>query len=156
MRKETNWPALAGVALVLVLVLVGGGACKKKTEAPAPSPAPAPPPVAVPVQVTAVELGREVGADKRVTVPTDQFNAGDTIYAVVLTSGTAASASLTARFTYQDGQVVAETPQTVALSGAAATEFHISKPDGWPAGDYRVVILLDGQEVASKSFAVVG
>ncbi len=154
MRKQTNWPALAGVALILVLA--GGGGCKKKTEAPAPLPAPAPPPVAVPVQVTALELGTAVGADKRVTAPTERFSPGDTIYAVVLTSGSAASANLTARFTYQDGQVVAETPQTIAPSGADATEFHVSKPDGWPAGAYRVVILLDGQEVTSRSFTVVG
>jgi hypothetical protein len=34
------------------------------------------------------------------------------------------------------------------------TEFHISKPDGWPAGKYSVVISIDGKPAGSQDFEV--
>jgi hypothetical protein len=132
----------------LLAVLAAAGVACKKEPAPAPAPAPAR------VEVTGVELGSAIGPDKRVTVPTESFAPTDTIHAVVLTSGSAASATLTARFTYEDGQLVGESSQTIAPVGTAATEFHISKPDGWPVGDYQVEIWLDGAPVATKVFSV--
>jgi uncharacterized protein YfaS (alpha-2-macroglobulin family) len=95
-----------------------------------------------------------VGADRRVSAPTNAFRPTDTIYASVVTTGSAPSATLTARFTYQDGQLVNESSQTIAPTGSDATEFHISKPDGWPAGQYRVEVLLDGRSVSTKDFQV--
>ncbi len=151
-------PAPRAVAVVLCLCLAAfGAACSKKpAEAPAPAPPPpAPAPAPAPaVQVTDVQLGTAVGSDRRVTTATAVFRPTDTIYASVLTSGSAASATLTARFTYQDGQLVNESSQTIAPTGSDATEFHISKPDGWPAGQYKVEILLDGLSVSTKAFQV--
>lgn len=108
------------------------------------------------VRVTEVDLGRSVGADKRINdnASTDDFARNDTIYASVATDGTANGASLTARWTFEDGQVVDESSQTVASTGPAVTEFHISKPDGWPVGKYKVEIKLNGQTVESKDFEV--
>jgi hypothetical protein len=108
------------------------------------------------VRVTEVDLGRSIGADKRINdnAATDDFGRNDTIFASVATDGNASGASLTARWTYQDGQVVDESSQTVAGSGPAVTEFHISKPDGWPVGKYKVEIRLNGQTVESKDFEV--
>jgi hypothetical protein len=34
------------------------------------------------------------------------------------------------------------------------TEFHISKPDGLPAGKYKVEVLLNGNAAGSKDFTV--
>ena len=65
-------------------------------------------------------------------------------------------ATLTARWTYGDGQVVDETSQTISPTGPAMTEFHVSKASGWPAGDYKVSIMLDGRELESKDFKVGG
>ena len=106
------------------------------------------------LRVADVELGRGLGADKRVTNATDQFRPNDTIYASVATEGSAASATLTARWTYEDGQVVDSTSQTISPSGSATTEFHISKPSGWPKGRYTLQVLLDGREGATKDFRV--
>ena len=102
----------------------------------------------------AVTLGREVGADKRVTTAVDTFAPTDTIYASVDTQGAALAATLVARWTYQDGQVVHEETQSIAPAGPASTEVHISKPDGWPKGTYKVEILLDGTSASSASFRV--
>jgi len=155
---------------LLALGLAGAltlAACNKSPEnAPAPAttppPAPAattPPPPATPpaqqgVSVTSVDLGTAVGADQKVTTPTTSFSPKDTIYAAVSTTGSASNATLGAKWTYQDGQTVNDSSQTIAPTGPAVTTFHISKPDGWPAGNYKVEITLDGNAVSSKDFSV--
>jgi hypothetical protein len=108
------------------------------------------------VRVTDVELGRAIGPDNRVTddAETDDFRPSDTVYASVATEGTATGSSLTARWTYQDGQVVDETTQTISPTGPTVTEFHISMPGGLPAGNYQVEILLNGRSVERKDFEV--
>ena len=157
--------AVAAVAAPLAL-----GACKRSdttTTAPVP-PAPAPsakvegppptaPPAAAPFRVTSVEVGNAIGPDKRVTTPTATLAAEDTIYASVASDGTAESVTLVARWTYQDGDtvvVVDEIEQVIAPTGPAASEFHVQKPDGWPAGVYQVEILADGRSVGTKQFEV--
>lgn len=124
------------------------------TPPPAPAPAPTPPPAAQGVSVTSVDLGTAVGADQKVTSPTTSFSPKDTIYAAVSTTGAASNATLGAKWTYQDGQTVNDSSQTIAPTGPAVTTFHISKPDGWPAGNYKVEISLDGNAVSSKDFSV--
>jgi hypothetical protein len=128
------------------------------TTPPAPKTVSAPPPTTTPAQqgvsVTSVDLGTAVGADQKVTSPTTTFSPKDTIYAAVSTTGAAANATLGAKWTYQDGQTVNDSSQTIAPTGPAVTTFHISKPDGWPAGNYKVEISLDGNAVSSKDFSV--
>jgi hypothetical protein len=108
------------------------------------------------VRVTEVTLGRAVGADKAVTDRTDSFKPNDTIYASVATEGSAPSATVRARWTFEDGQVVDESTRTIAPNSRERTEFHISKPSGWPAGKYKVEVFLDNQSVETKSFDVKG
>lgn len=161
---------------LLALALAGAltiAACNKSPEnAPAPAttapPATPPPPTAATtaaptttspsaqqgVSVTSVDLGTAVGADQKVTSPTTTFSPKDTIYAAVSTTGSASNATLGAKWTYQDGQTVNDSSQTIAPTGPAVTTFHISKPDGWPAGNYKVEITLDGNAVSSKDFSV--
>jgi hypothetical protein len=107
-------------------------------------------------QVSSVQLGRSMGADKRVTDPTEEFRPNETIYATVITQGGAPNTELTARWTYQDGQVVEESKQTItpAQGTEAASEFHVSKPDGWPAGKYKLEVLVNGTPAATKEFEV--
>jgi hypothetical protein len=111
-----------------------------------------------PVRVADVTLGKGIGTDKRVTNETDTFGTRDTIYASVHTTGGGGSGAgqqqLTARWTFQDGQVVDERTETISPSGDAYTEFRVSKPSGWPAGKYTLRILLNGSEVQTKDFTV--
>ena len=69
----------------------------------------------------------------------------------VMRSATA-SGTLAARWTFEDGQVVDEESRSV--SGVQVSEFHLSHPDGWPAGHYEVIISLDGEEVERSGFDV--
>jgi hypothetical protein len=143
-----------GWAAALCVAVVGIPACKKK-EAPAPpaeaaAPAPAPPAFAV----LGIDVGKGIGADKKVTAPATTFGRRDTIYASVATEGAAPSKTISAKWTYQDGQVVKEQAETIAPTGPAATEFHISKPKPWPVGKYKVEIVVDGAPAGSKDFEV--
>lgn len=141
---------------LLTALLVSGLFALPACDGSADEPAAGEPAVAdePEVEVTSVTLGRAVGPDMRITDETTTFQPRDTIYASVATEGVAPSATLVARWTYEDGQVVDETSRSIAPNGPEVTEFHVSKPDGWPAGGYEVVILLDGAEVGRESFSV--
>jgi hypothetical protein len=142
----------SSLALALALALAGG--CKKEAPPPAAPPPGAPPSAQAPVQVTELEVGNALGPDKRVQTPKTTFSPREVIMASVVTQGSAPSIELTARWTYQDGQLVNETKRSVVPSGTVATEFSIQKPDGWPVGAYKVEISLDGHPVQSKAFRV--
>ena len=167
-------PRALAVAVIAALALV---ACKKHDETPAstdttpaatapaaPAPAttpPAPMPTA-PAPATAVsdlQLGNAVGADNRVGTPATSFGTKDTLYASVTTAPNT-TGKLGAHWTYlgADGSAapVDVDTQSKDVSGAAATthEFHVSKPDGWPAGRYHVDITLDGNVVQSRDFDI--
>ena len=159
-RTRLLYPLSAALAAALVL-----SACKKPEPAPAPAPpatAPEPTPITAPAaataSVTAVDLGNSVGADNRVAAPATTFAPRDTIYAAVTTRTSDAAATvpgkLGAKWTYQDGQTVHEDSRDLNLAGDGVTAFQISKPDGFPAGRYKVEISLDGSVVQSKEFEV--
>ena len=147
------------IPAMLAALILALNACGKKDESiPAPTSAPAPvsPPATAGVTVLAIALGNAIGADKKVTQTADSFGRKDTIYASVDTTGTG-TATLKAKWTYRkNGQeaVVKEDTQTIAPAGPARSEFHISKPDGWPAGDYRVEIFVADKSAGSNSFTV--
>jgi hypothetical protein len=138
--------------VVFAFLLLACG--RSETDAPPPVSAPAPSAAPAAARVSAIELGRAIGADKRVTASAASFAPGDTIYASVSTEGTAPALTLTARWTYEDGQLVNETSETIAPNGPATTEFHIAKPDGFPAGRYRVEIRADGTPAGAQEFVV--
>jgi uncharacterized protein YfaS (alpha-2-macroglobulin family) len=106
--------------------------------------------------VTDVTLGRSVDGDKAITDRTDTFRPNDTIYASVATDGSATSATLRARWVFEDGQVVDDSTRTIAPNNRERTEFHISKPNGWPAGKYKLEVSLDNRSVETKNFEVRG
>jgi hypothetical protein len=159
--KHTTLNAAIAAVHVAGIALAG---CKKNDTAdttattppaatdttPAPSmteTAPAP----AGVTVTTIDLGNAVGADNRVTTPATSFTGTDTIHASVATDG--AGGDLTARWTFQDGQVVDTQDKTIP-AGAQVTDFSITKPDGWPAGHYRLEVLNGGMVVQTREFDI--
>jgi hypothetical protein len=149
------WALLVAAALGSALAMSG---CKK-AEAPAPVPTAAPvaemPTIPAPaVTIVDVQLGSSLGVDKKVVAATDTFKPKDTIFAVVSTDGAAPSAVIAVKWTYQDGQTVKEDSRTIAPTGPATTEFSIQKPSGWPKGNYKVDVTVDGKPGPSKSFKV--
>ncbi len=152
------------VALIAALALAG---CNKKEEAaPIPPPvvqAPASIPASTPaptgtVSIVSVDIGNGVAANAKLAVPAGAFDRKDTIHAVVSTATSDPAAKvpgkLGVKWTYQDGQVVNEETRNIDFTGSGTTDFQISKPDGWPAGKYKVEVSLDGNVVQSKDFEV--
>lgn len=136
-------------AILFVLTLASGFSCKKSEPPPlpppaapaAPTPPPAPPP---PVAIGTITLGKAIGADKKVSAPVETFGAKDTIYASVETSGTG-HAKLRALWSFVKGVKTAKVDESTLefdSTAPATNEFHISKPSGWPKGDYKVEIYL--------------
>lgn len=143
---------------ILVATAVTLAACGKKDEAPKPAATPAQAPAAAPagVAVSSISLGKAIGADKKVSAPTEAFGRSDTFYASIDTTG-AGTATLKATWTYHKGDKVApvkEDTQTIAPTGPATSEFHLSKPDGWPLGDYQVEVFLGDKSVGIRKFSV--
>ena len=129
----------------------------------APAPAPTPPPAAAPAPATAgatfvsVDLGNGVNASGNALsgAPSTTFAPKDTIYALVKTSsGSANPSTISAKWTFGGATLINENSRQVAAAGDSVTEFHIAKPDGWPAGKYSVAISVDGKQVGSKDFEV--
>jgi hypothetical protein len=158
-------PTALAAAMLGTLVLAG---CKKDepappppaatpapTTAPTPQPAPAPAPM---VTVTSVDLGNAIDGNNRVTTPMTTFATTDTIHASVATASSDPSmpqaGQLTARWTYEGGQLVDETTRDYNFTGTGTTAFQISKPDGWPTGNYRVEILYNGDVVQTRDFEI--
>ena len=106
------------------------------------------------VRVDEIRIGNSIGADNRVANESDTFRPNETIYASIRTAGTAPSATLAARWTFEDGQVVSEDTRTIAPTGTSTTEFHIANPSGWPKGNYTLTVTVDGQSAGTKQFRV--
>lgn len=153
--KEENMLNKKTLAAVSAMFLVAGVACKKDPPV-ATAPRPAPPSAAA--TVSDVTLGNAIDADKKIVVPIGLFGPQDTIYASVETVG-AGSSKLRALWSFVKGDDTAKVDETTIAVGTAApavNEFHVSKPSGWPAGDYRVEIFLgdSAAPAASRTFRV--
>jgi hypothetical protein len=140
----------ASTAAVAVL-LFAASACKKAPPPAEPAPPPPPPP---PVAVSTLELGKAIGPDNKVTATMDTFGPRDTVYASVATTGVSTGSTLTAKWTFQTGQTVDSTTQSISPTGPATTEFHIMKKTAWPVGKYKVAILLNGGSAMEKDFEI--
>jgi hypothetical protein len=143
---------ITATALVSILAMAG---CKKEEPAAVAPPVAATtaPKAAATVSVTSLDLGTAVGADMKVTTAMTTFGPQDTIIAAASTA-TSVPGKLGVKWTYQDGKVVNDEGKAVNFTGNGATDFRIAKPEGWPAGKYKVEISLDGKVVQSKDFEV--
>ena len=155
MSRMTRWwlPALA-------LLLVAAPGCTKKTETTSTTSTNTTTEPGTTTQggttvsVVAVDLGRNVDAEKKVTEHVDTFKPNDTIYASVLTNGSAPNARIGVKWMYQDGQVVDQSEQVIAPNGSAATEFHIEYSGGFPPGEYDIEVLFNGQPAGMRKVRV--
>jgi len=145
-------------AAIAMSALLATGACSKKdtaadTQTVGGAVADSTAMAAPSITLGDLDLGRHVGADKKITDKTDDFAPKDTIFASIHTTGGRGGA-LTARWTFEDGQTVDERTETITAPNDAYTEFHIAKPAGWPKGKYTLHLIVDGKEAKTKDFTV--
>jgi hypothetical protein len=154
------------LSLVLATALVGSIAlvgCKKKeepvitppaAETPAPAPMePAPAPAATTTTVSSVDLGNAIGADNKIASPISTFATSDKVYASVASDGPNAG-KLSAKWTHIDSNQTVHEESKDIPAGPQVTQFEISKPDGWPAGKYKLEVSLDGAVVQTREYEV--
>jgi len=154
-----NFSRQTGLFIVAAGTLALAGCGKNPAPAPAPKSAPAPAAVAAPavsVSVSSVQLGNALDADGMVSSNGLTFAPNDTIYAVVLTNSAGkANATITAQWTYGDQDtLVNKSDQKIASDGMMTTTFHISKPSGFPAGDYTLRVSVNGKVESTINFDV--
>jgi hypothetical protein len=165
--------ATALLALALLAALAG---CRRE-QAPAPpaaAPAPAPAAVDVPVPAPPIDAVPRVVPDATpvdahvvdVALAADRddarighgrsrpFAPTDAVFLAVRTDGSASGYTLSAKWLAPDGSVLTEYGQAVGNAGSADTVLSLSRPDGWPAGDYRVELAINGQPARTVAFAV--
>jgi hypothetical protein len=105
-----------------------------------------------PLEVSVVQLGRALASDNSISSHTTVFKPDDTIYVSVLTTAMGRG-TLSVRWMF-GSQVIDEPKKDVAYKGAAATEFHLRHPGGFPPGSYSVEAFLDGVSVGRRTFTV--
>lgn len=105
-----------------------------------------------PLRVDTIQVGRSLNSDNSVGIHTTRFGPNDTIY-VSLLSEEPGYGTITVRWIL-NGLVVNESSRDVSYNGPAATEFHLQNSGGFPAGTYRIDILLNGQPLGTRNFRV--
>jgi len=106
----------------------------------------------VPFKIKTLQLGKTLNTDNSVGAITTRFKPDDTIY-VALLSDEPGEGTVTVKWMF-GGQVVSEATRDVSYMRPAATEFHLQNSGGFPTGEYRVDILIDGQPAGSREFRV--
>lgn len=159
-RKEPLMMRKTVLGLFVPLAFALG--CAKQEPPPTPAPAPVTLPAATlpaPLSVGGVTLGKAIGADKTIAQPATSFGPKDTIYASVATAGTG-HAKLRALWSFVKGEKTAKVDETtidIDAAGPATSEFHVSKPSGWPKGDYKIEVFLgDAAAPATTQTFTVG
>lgn len=103
-----------------------------------------------------VDMGRKVGADKKISEDADDdtFARTDTIFASVHTSGFAKEGEIAGRWIFPDSSVVDQQADGVTTEGDGYLAFFLTKPEGLAPGKYRFEVLVNGREVRDKEVTV--
>ncbi|MBN8717716.1 hypothetical protein [Thermomonas sp.] len=152
---------IASRTIVLALGMLLAG-CQRTAPPPAaptaamPARPAATPPVASGARIARLELGDAVDAQGRVVVPQIRFTPHATFHASAeLQLADAAPHTLDAHWFYLDTrQTIFEERKLLTGPGSRLTVFQLSKPDGWPPGQYRLELRLDGQLAQARVFEV--
>ena len=105
-----------------------------------------------PLRATTLQLGRSLNPDNSVGSHTTRFKPDETVFVSIL-SDDPGYGTVTVRWLL-NGQVVSEAKRDVSYTRSAATEFHLQNSGGFPEGNYRVEILINGQPAGSREFRV--
>lgn len=163
---------MSRLVVAALLVALSLTACRKAPDAPVAPAAPeapvapqAPPQAAAAevkpgasLNIAAVDLGTEVGADNRVTTALESFGPRDTIITAITienSSAAPANGSVGVQWFGPDGTVFNDEAQ--ARDFAAGTEtigFRVADPKGFAPGKYKLEVSLNGSVVQVREFSV--
>jgi hypothetical protein len=142
--------------IVLLALAVGIVGCGKK-EQPKPAAEPtiqAPPPAPKPT-VTNVVFARGVDASWNPVNPATEFKPKDRVNVVIKTENIVPGNILAVQWFYLGtNQLVKADSAALKNTGANTSSFFIERAKGFPAGDYRLDVVLNGMVVRSDNFSV--
>jgi hypothetical protein len=105
-----------------------------------------------PLMVQAIQTGKSLNSDNSIAQHAATFRPQDTMHVAVLTTARG-SGTLTVRWIYNT-RVLHEVTREVSYNDAAATAFRFEAADGFPPGEYRIEVLLDGTAAGTRSVRV--
>jgi hypothetical protein len=159
--SATRQAGLSATWVCLAIAAGLAGCSRQPPAAPArpPNPYAMQPQVISPIDVTRVDLGTAVDPDGSIRRPTSSFRPHETIHAAVITERPGHDIKLTARWLFQDGSadgsVVKEDTQSISPIGTMITDFQATDDAGWPTGQYKLEILVNGNRVAVTAYGVI-
>lgn len=105
-----------------------------------------------PLALANIQTGRSLNQDGSIGNISTLFKPNETIYVSVQTTGSAPG-TIAVKWKYQ-GRVIDEPVKQVDPSGPASTAFQLQNSARFPEGDYSVDIVINGQQVGTRSFKV--
>ena len=156
------------LCIASALVFVVAGCSKKEASGEAPKTvataqtsqagAPTAAAASATAMITAVDLGRAVGPDQRISDPDSSFAPTDTVHVVVQTNtsdGTStAPVALAVRFVGPGDKVAHEESRNESFGGPGIADFMLHDSKGLVPGRYRVEVRLNGGEAQNREFDV--
>ena len=107
-----------------------------------------------PLIVNTIQLGRSLNSDDTVGNHATTFKPNETIHLSAINNAPG-SGTISVRWIYA-GQTVSQESKEVRFTRDGATAFRMQTPSaGFPEGDYRVEIEVDGQPIGTRAFRVV-
>ena len=99
-------------------------------------------------------LGNAVDASGKISAPVGTFGTKDTIYATIALTTTVPNVAVNLRWKFQDGQTVADNAKTIAAPSTGTIDDKLTKPSGWPVGNYTLEVVSDGKPLSTTTFQV--
>jgi hypothetical protein len=153
---KTLWRAALlmplSIALVLALLAQGCGGEQggnvQQSEAASQAAAAA-------MKVTAVVLGKGMGADMQVSTPATIFAPADTIHIAISTTGAMMDATLMLMFRrLGDTATLMHENRTISPAGSATSTFRVARPELFVPGKYSLDTFLNGGLADIKEFEI--
>lgn len=105
--------------------------------------------------IDAVRLSAEGDTEENTLgAPTSIFGPRDSVYAEIQSNGTASEYTIYAKWIGADGNVLADYGIRVNEAGPKRTVISLSKPDGWPEGENRIELAINGKVLRTETFTV--
>lgn len=105
--------------------------------------------------IDAVTLSAEGDTEENTLgAPSSTFGPRDSVYAEIRSNGTASEYTIYAKWIGADGNVLADYGIRVNEAGPKRTVISLSKPDGWPQGENRIELAINGKVLRTETFRV--
>lgn len=111
--------------------------------------------------ITNIVMAKAVDAEKKPVNPTSVFGTGTSeVFCSAKMNSAPEGTKVTGKWIYVSGELKDVTnyeidSATLEIGGTAYFSMSLSRPtNGWPKGDYKLALAIDGKEAGSASFTI--